>query len=194
VTFASFNNLAKMTAEVITLWARVLLAVPYSRLSLLTGQGNVGAERVRSAFGQHGIPAERLVLLPRRPKEQYWRLYHDVDMGLDPFPYNGCVTTCDTLWMGVPVIALAGKTCLSRQGVNLLSNLKLHEWIAETPDAYVAIARRWADDLGQLRSLRAELRERMRASPLVDAARFTRHLEEAYHNMWLRRRGLPAGA
>lgn len=184
VTFGSFNNLAKTPPAVIALWARILNAVPRSRLLLLNSPDRRGTQRVQEEFQKHGIGPDRVELVKRRPREEYLAVYNQVDIGLDPFPYNGGVTTCDALWMGTPVISLAGPTYVARQGVVLLANLGLRELIADTPDAYVTIATRLAGDLNQLRSLGKGLRERMRKSPVVDAARYLRNLEAAYRTIW----------
>jgi predicted O-linked N-acetylglucosamine transferase (SPINDLY family) len=136
-----------------------------------------------------GVAAGRVTLLGRTAtREDYLRLHHAVDICLDPFPFNGVTTTCDALWMGVPVVSLAGTTWVSRVGVSLLSHLGLADLIGATPDAYVAAATRLAHDLPRLRELRAGLRARMRGSTLMDGPRFTRHLEEAYRRMWERPR------
>ena len=110
--------------------------------------------------------------------------YNNIDIALDPFPYNGTTTTCDALWMGVPVIALAGKTHVSRVGVSQLSNIGLPELIAADKDAYVEIAVALANDVPRLAELRSGLRQRMHISPLMDAPRFTRNLEAAFMQMW----------
>lgn len=183
VTLGCFNNPAKVTDEVIALWARILHALPDARLMLLTGQGQLGNQRVQAAFTRHGIRG-RITWVPRQSPEEYLKLYHAVDLCLDPFPYNGGVTTCDALWMGCPVVALAGHTYAARQGVTLLSNAGLPELAAETPDAYVETAAWLAKDRPKLRRLRGELRCRMQKSPLTDAVRLTRHLEAAYRRMW----------
>jgi predicted O-linked N-acetylglucosamine transferase (SPINDLY family) len=175
VTFACLNTLAKVSEEVLALWAQVLAAVPGSRLVLPTGAG------------RHGIAPERVLLLDRAANRfEYLKRYHDVDLCLDPFPYNGVTTTCDALWMGVPVLSLAGRTCVSRQGVRFLRNVGLDALIAETPADYVRLAAELAGDLTRLADLRRGLRERMRDSPLMDGPRFTRHLEAAYGDMWER--------
>jgi predicted O-linked N-acetylglucosamine transferase (SPINDLY family) len=186
VTFASFNNLAKVNVHVIALWARVLAALPGARLLLLRARDEHGVRRVDAEFARHGVAPGRVTWMTRRPRREYLELYHQVDVGLDPFPYNGCVTTCDALWMGVPVISLAGSMSVGRQGVSLLSNVGLAELVASDGDDYVRIAQSVAGDLGRLRGLRAELRDRTRASPLVDAGRFTRHLEDAYLRLYER--------
>jgi predicted O-linked N-acetylglucosamine transferase (SPINDLY family) len=184
VTFGSFNNLAKVTAEALAVWSRILTALPTARLLLIHGGSSLGQRRVLDALARNGVPPERVTMLERMSKDRYLALYHSVDIGLDSFPYNGGVTTCDALWMGVPVICLAGKTCASRQGVSLLSNLGLPELAADTPDGYVAVATALATDLERLPHLRAGLRDRMRNSPLTDAPRFVRHLEDAYRRIW----------
>jgi predicted O-linked N-acetylglucosamine transferase (SPINDLY family) len=110
--------------------------------------------------------------------------YNNIDIALDPFPYNGTTTSCDALWMGVPVIALAGKTHVSRVGVSQLTNIGLTELITADTDSYVDIAVALANDLPRLAQLRGGLRERMKASPLMDTPRFTRNLERAFQEMW----------
>jgi predicted O-linked N-acetylglucosamine transferase (SPINDLY family) len=186
VTFGSFNNLSKVTAEVIALWSRVLAAVPGSRLLVLAGAGRGGDERVRAAFARHGVREDRVTLVGRRGREEYFRLHHQVDVCLDTFPYTGCNTTADALWMGVPVVSLAGATCMARQGIAALAHVGLEGLVVQTPAAYVEAAVRLAGDLPRLRELRAGLRERMSRSPLTDVPRFARHLEEAYRGMWRR--------
>ncbi|MGD0465031.1 MAG: hypothetical protein ABSB74_21315, partial [Tepidisphaeraceae bacterium] len=111
-------------------------------------------------------------------------LYHRVDLALDTYPYHGTTTTCEALWMGVPVVSLAGRTHASRVGVSLLSNVGLPEFIARTPQQYVQIATGLAGDLPRLAELRRTLRPRMQASPLMDAPRFARNVEAAYRRMW----------
>src|SRR5262249_27421898 len=132
----------------------------------------------------HGIAANRLRLLGWTSFSQYLAHFHEVDVGLDPFPFQGHTTTCHALWMGVPVVVLAGRTPLSRVGVSLLTNLGLDELIADTPEAYVRAAARLALDLDRLAELRAGMRERLRRSPLLDGPGFTGRLEEAYRRIW----------
>jgi predicted O-linked N-acetylglucosamine transferase (SPINDLY family) len=187
VTFGSFNNLAKVTPEVLALWARLLTALPRSRLALLTDGGAHGHRRLAEAFVGHGVDPGRLTFLGRRPRGEYLQLFQGVDICLDPFPFAGSNTTCDALWMGVPVVTLAGRTCASRQGVTLLSHLGLHDLIADTAQAYLAIATRLAADANRLCALRAGLRARMRRATLTDATRYCHQLEEAYRWMWQRR-------
>jgi predicted O-linked N-acetylglucosamine transferase (SPINDLY family) len=187
VTFGSFNNLAKISREVMTVWAQILRAVPGARLTLKNSglDGSSAQQRVRQVFREAGVAPERLELLghEQSPKAHLQR-YHAIDIGLDPFPYNGATTTCEALWMGVPVITLAGRTHAGRVGVSQLSNLGLTELIARSPEEYVDIAVRWAADRERLSTLRQELRARLSASPLTDAPRFTGNLEQAYREMW----------
>ncbi|MFI5455309.1 MAG: tetratricopeptide repeat protein [Isosphaerales bacterium] len=181
VTFASLNTLAKLSEDVLALWLQVLAAVPGSRLLLRTGEGRAGEERIRAVVSRHGVSPERVLLLGRTPTRlDYLKPYLEVDLALDPFPYNGITTTCDALWMGVPVLTLAGRMSVSRYGVRFLNNVGLDELITDSPKAYLRLAAELALDLDRLASLRSGLRERMSRSPLMDAARFTRNLELAF--------------
>ena len=186
ITFACLNNFTKVTPPTIECWARVLDAVPGSRLMLLLGDAENPAARqqVEQAFARHGIAPERLELVGKRPLADYLALHHRIDIALDPFPYNGGTTSVHSLWMGVPVVTLAGKTAVSRVGVTILANAGLAKLIAQSVDEYVEIARRLAADTARLGKMRAELRAQMQASPLFDAEALTRALEDAYRNMW----------
>jgi predicted O-linked N-acetylglucosamine transferase (SPINDLY family) len=186
VTFASLNRLAKLNPAVLDLWARILAAVPGSRLMLqANGLGDPGTqEHLLREFVRRGIGPGRVLMLEWGSFVDYLVNLGRADVGLDTFPFNGHTTSCHCLWMGVPFVTLAGRLPVARVGVSLLSNLGLSDLIAETPDAYLATAVRLAGDLDRLRQLRAGLRERMSASPLLDARTFTRRLEEAYRLMW----------
>jgi predicted O-linked N-acetylglucosamine transferase (SPINDLY family) len=135
-------------------------------------------------FRSKRIDAERVEFIPMMPMPRYLREHHRVDIALDPFPYGGGTTTCDALWMGVPVITLAGQTAVGRAGVSLLNNVGLPEFIASSPEEYLSIATRLAGDLPKLAELRAGLRQRMSRSPLMDARRFAADMESAYRQMW----------
>lgn len=188
-TFGSFNNLAKMGPPVVELWARVLAAVPGSRLFLKTAQLKTPAtrKRVTDAFAAHAIGPERLILEADIPNHaEHLAAYHRVDIALDTFPYNGVTTSAEALWMGVPVLTLAGERFLSRQGLGLLMNAGLPGWVASNPDDYVAWAVKWAANLPELARLRASMRERLQASAGFDAPRFARHFEDALWQMWRR--------
>lgn len=189
ITFASFNNFAKITPEVIRLWARILAAVPGSRMMIKTRglQDERLQQAIREQFQTHGIGPERLLILGAIPSQiVHLAQYHQVDISLDTFPYHGTTTTFEALWMGVPVVTLAGDRHASRVGASILSNAGLPELVAGSGDEYCAIAMALANDLPRMQMLRTELRTRIMASPLVDAPGFTRHLEAAYREMYRR--------
>jgi protein O-GlcNAc transferase len=185
VTFGCYNNFAKASRPTLNLWARVLQALPGSRLVLLAPVGRCH-DLVRRLFERAGITGDRVSLVGRADRCAYLERYHGLDLSLDPFPYNGHTSTLDSLWMGVPVVTLAGRTAVGRGGVSILSNVGLPELIARTPEEYVAIAVELAGDLSRLRALRAGLRARMEASPLRDGRQFAAGIEAAFRGMWER--------
>ena len=190
VTFGSFNNFSKINPGVLQLWSGVLKQVPGSRLLLkcpaltdATVRENVGA-----ALQALGIGAERVDLLGHtRTRQEHLALYARVDIALDTFPYNGTTTTCEALWMGVPVLSLVGKHHAGRVGASLLSAADLTDWLADTPESFVATAQARAADLGGLGQLRGVLRGKLADSTLSDAAGFVCHLEESLRQIWLER-------
>ncbi|MDX1484314.1 MAG: tetratricopeptide repeat protein [Alphaproteobacteria bacterium] len=187
VTFGSFNNLSKVTPKVVEAWSRLLEKVEGSRLIIKSGPmaDEETRQRYEALFAECGIGSERLELLSRIPsKSGHLGAYGRVDIGLDPFPYNGTTTTCEALWMGVPVVTLLGDRHSGRVGASLLTRLGLTELIAEDREAYVETAVALAGDLDRLAGLRARLRQRMTASPLCDAKGFARRIEAAYRRMW----------
>jgi predicted O-linked N-acetylglucosamine transferase (SPINDLY family) len=183
LVFASLNTLSKINPAVVSLWARILQALPQARLML----GNVTdaeiAQRLASQFAQNGIAPERLILKPQMSTADYLALHQRIDIGLDPFPYNGGTTTMHSLWMGVPVITLAGQYAISRFGVSLMSRVGLAGFICQSKDDYVQCAIRLANDLPALDQVRQSLRQRMSAPEWAPAS-ITRHLETAYREMW----------
>jgi protein O-GlcNAc transferase len=183
ITFGCLNNFCKINDEVLRLWGRVLQSIPDSRLMLLTSEGS-HRERTLRTIGEAGIAADRIEFCPPRPRPQYLELYHRIDLGLDSFPYNGHTTSLDSLWMGVPVVTLAGRTVVGRAGLSQLTNLDLRELVAETPETFVQIATGLANDRPRLAALRGSLRQRMENSPLMNAPRFARHIENAYRRVW----------
>jgi len=189
ITFGSFNHLSKINSAVLDLWAKLLVRVPASRL-LLKARGLADPEtaaRVRAVFARLGVAADRLELrYDDLSVVAHLELYHSVDVALDPFPYNGTTTTCEALWMGVPVVTLAGQTHASRVTASLLTHLGRPEWIACTEDEYIEICAGLVFILPRLTEARAAQRERMQFGPLCEAARFTAHLETAYRGMWHR--------
>jgi predicted O-linked N-acetylglucosamine transferase (SPINDLY family) len=187
VTFGCFNNLAKINAEVVAAWTAILHALPHARLLLKTQQfaDAPTCARVRGWFAERGIDPARILLQPGAPHRAFLAAYADVDIVLDPFPYSGGLTTCEALFMGVPVLALPGETFASRHSLSHLCNVGLDaDWVARDPADYVARAVRAAADLPALAALRAALRTRVLASPLCDAPRFGQSLGTALRHAW----------
>ncbi|WP_348545012.1 tetratricopeptide repeat protein [Chthoniobacter sp.] len=183
ITFGSLNNFCKVNEAVLRLWAGVLARVPQSHLVLLSGVGS-HRQRILEFLEREGIEVHRVEFAERRLHRAYLELYHRLDIVLDPFPYNGHTTSLDALWMGVPVVSLAGERAISRAGLSQLSNLGLPELIAQSEDDYVAIATQLGGDLPRLAELRATLRGRMETSVLMDAPRFARSIEAVYRTLW----------
>lgn len=184
LTFGALQNFAKVNAEVIAAWSRVLRRVPEARLLLVAPGMEQIFERIAQRFARHGIDAARIEIRGRVSVPAYLALHDRVDINLDSFPYTGGTTTCHSLWMGVPVVTLSGGTVVSRGGASVLNVVGLPELVGKSEDEYVEIAARLALDLEALERLRRGLRERVAASPLTDARRFTRDLETAYRAMW----------
>lgn len=188
LTFGSFNRQDKLHPLLLARWAEILHSAPESRL-LLKNRA-LGAPAVRQeiakTFAQQGVAPERLLL--RGPSDHAAMLaeYAEVDIALDPYPYNGGLTTCECLWMGVPIIALEGERMIGRQTAAMLRLLGLDDWVASRHDDYVRLAVAKAADRAALADLRQRLRPLMAASPLVDAAGFCRDLEAAFRDMWRR--------
>jgi predicted O-linked N-acetylglucosamine transferase (SPINDLY family) len=185
VTFGCLNNFSKTNDGVLALWARVLIATPRSRLLILAHEGS-HRQRARDVLRAHGIQSDRIEFAGYRRRDLYLELFGQIDIGLDTVPYNGHTTSLDSFWMGVPVVTLVGNTVVGRAGASQLTNLRLPELIARTPDEYVAIATALAQDTARLATLRHTLRERMQSSPLMDAPRFARGVETAYSEIWRR--------
>jgi protein O-GlcNAc transferase len=183
ITFGSFNNQVKYNDPLLGLWARLLQAIPESRLVLqirTPGFRRHILDLMRSA----DIAPQRLSFIPPMLRPDYLRAYDQIDIALDPLPYNGITTTCDALFMGVPVLTLVGQTVCGRAGYSQLMNLRLPELITYSPDQFIATATTLARDLPRLQSLRSSLRRRMEQSPLMDAPTFTHAIETAYRQMW----------
>jgi protein O-GlcNAc transferase len=176
-TFGCLNNFCKVNQPLLELWARVLDAVPRSRMLLLAPPGS-RRDWVRQTLG------DRVDFLSRDSRLNYLRYYNQIDLGLDTLPYNGHTTSIDSMWMGVPVVTLIGKTVVGRAGFSQLSNVGLTELAATTPEQFIEIARKTAADLPKLAELRRTLRQRTRSSPLMDGERFARDIESAYRRMW----------
>lgn len=188
LTFASFNNLTKVNPTVIAAWAQILREVPGAKL-LIAASGDPEDEislALRARLCSYGVQAERVQYAGRQNLDGFLRLHHRVDVALDPFPCSGVTTTLQSLWMGVPVITLAGDTPISRGGAGILGRLELDELVAHTQSQYVAIAARVAADHKYLAALRNSLRDRIAASTFSDPKTVTHNLESTYRQIWQR--------
>lgn len=202
VTFGSFNHPAKINDDVLYLWARLLREIRESRLMLkYRGCFNEAPlqARIRRAAINAGVEPERFVLVgEREDREVHLARYRDIDIALDPFPFSGSTTTFEALWMGVPVVTLAGKNMASRWSAAMLGTLKLDSWVADSAAAYIGIALDLARDATRLAEIRSSLRERVMHSPLCDNIRGTRHIERVLRAIWRRwcatREASPPGA
>jgi len=195
VTFGCYNNFFKQSGTFLDTAAKLLLAIPGARLTLKGGplySASV-ADGVRARFAAAGVAPDRLVLLGwTTTYDDHLAAYRDIDIALDSFPYAGTTTTCEALSMGVPVVTLQGDRHAARVGASLLSALGLNEWVARSTDEFVSTCVRLAADVEGLKAHRAGLRERMRASPLMDEHALTLALEDAYLKMWTDRLSLAA--
>ncbi|MFM9967453.1 MAG: tetratricopeptide repeat protein [Burkholderiales bacterium] len=184
MTYGSFNNFNKIDRPTIELWAAMLRDQPSARLMLLTIPESEVRQILLRGFAEQGIDAARLIFHGRLSNVEFHRAMLEADIALDPVTVNGGTTTCESLWMGVPVISLTGTRFLSRAGLSILNTIGMQDLAAATTDDYLRIATRLAGNLPQLANMRATLRTRMQASPLMDEARFTRGVEAAYREMF----------
>jgi predicted O-linked N-acetylglucosamine transferase (SPINDLY family) len=185
--FGSFNASRKINRGLIALWSRLLRETPGSTMILKSFDfaARGATERLRDEFARHGIGPDRLTFLAAtRSLAEHLALYSRMDVALDAFPYHGTTTTCEALWMGVPVVTLAGRTHAGRVGVSLLTNAGVPELIAPSEDEYVRIARETALDGPRLAAYRASLRGHIAASPICDADAFAARFQEALRAMW----------
>ncbi len=182
-TFGCLNHPGKLSDPCVDAWAAILKAVPRSRLVLLAGQSVTASEEIAARFTHRGVASDRLEVMYRLSGNDYFEAYQPFDVALDPFPYGGAVTTCDALWMGVPVLTVAGGDARGRQGVSLLSALGLTEFMADSPEQVVSLAATWADQRPALADLRISLRDMMAQSPVTDAAAYVKHLEAAFQGL-----------
>jgi len=185
VTFGSLGKTDKVNDPALKLWARALATAKDSRLVMWSPAGS-HRERTLKTLRKEGVEASRVEFVEFRPRREYLQLYHRLDIVLDTFPYNGHNTSLDALWMGVPVVSLAGNTPVSRAGLSQLTNLGLPELVARSESEYIGVAESLARDLPRLAQLRSALRARMEASVLMDAPRFAQSVEAAYRSMWER--------
>lgn len=186
VTFSCFNNLTKVSDQVIQAWARIIVGTPGSRL-LIKSQLKRDPEKSKGVidrFSANGISPDQLIFEDFESRQNYFYAHHRVDIALDPFPYPGGTTTAESLWMGVPVLTLAGTRFLERQGLGLVANVGLENWIAFDVEDYISKAIHLASDIDSLSKLRAELRQKALNSPIFDGARFAENLVAVLRQMW----------
>jgi len=188
ITFGSFNNSAKVNPLIAALWAEVLRQIEDSRLILKFNGGDdeLVRGRVFDLFKKYGIEAKRVDIFGWKRLDEHLKLYNELDIGLDTYPYNGTTTTCEAAWMGVPTLSLTGKHHCSRVGRSMLSRLGLDFFSASTPKEYVSKACALAKDTKALAAIRASMRERMSRSGFCDGKRFAGQVESAYRQMWRR--------
>jgi predicted O-linked N-acetylglucosamine transferase (SPINDLY family) len=185
ITFGCCNNLAKLSPGVVELWSNILLNIKNSKL-LIEAPGLHQKEfkkSVMSRFNSHGIDSDRLILVNRIGEMQYL-IYNQVDIALDPFPYNGGTTTCDLLWFGIPLVTLIGETEVARLGYSFVNNIGFPEWAASTKDDYLDTAIQLSSDFERLNSIRLGLRGKVESSPLMDGHKFVKNFEIAMRSMW----------
>jgi protein O-GlcNAc transferase len=192
VTFGSFNARAKISSSVVSAWATIMHRVPDSRIlfhHVFGGQAEVAREIQRSLirrFHKLGISPLRIEFVGARNLQAHLEIFNQVDLALDSFPFSGMTTTCESLWMGVPVITIIGRSHLSRVSSSFLTAVGLREFIAESTEGYIDLAVRFASALDQLAVVRQHLRTKVQSSALTDAAKYTSFLEGAYRSMWQR--------
>ena len=185
ITFGSFNNISKITTTVIKTWSKILLAIPTSRLVIKLPKLDDNKFYYNELFIQEGISRERIEFYQPTPSiEEHLSLYNTIDICLDPFPYNGATTTCEALWMGVPVITLLGNNHVGRVGASILTNIGLTDFIAHDIKDYIDLAVKMSANTKVIKELRVGLRERMQKAPLCDALSFASDIEMAYQDMW----------
>src|SRR5258708_7729696 len=184
VTFGGFNNLTKASDTLLDCWVRILVKLPTSRLRLTRVRSVQRAADIIALFGRSGVAAERIEFVPWANDPPYGQQFEGVDIALDNYPYNGVTTTCESLYVGVPVVSLYGRNGVSRSGLSLLGTLGLGELAASTPEQYVEIAVALGGDLSRLEQLRASLRARFEQSSLRDEKRFTAKFEELLRAAW----------
>ncbi len=188
LTFGSFNNYPKLSPQILHIWAQLLQQLPTAKLLIKAKQ--LADLQTKTAllhhFARFNLPPERLILIPSFIPSTIDNLktYSMVDIALDSYPYNGATTTCESLWMGIPVITLVGERHVSRMGLSLLSTLKLPQLIAHSPAEYIQIAKQLALDFSTLQTLRTTLRTNLQNSPIMDASTTTQQLEHTYQTLW----------
>jgi len=187
VVFSSFNNVAKLNEETLRVWGKILAGVPGSRIALKAASLGFPdtVDRILDCCERNGVDSGRVELRGWiKDRRQHLGLYANIDVALDTFPYNGTTTTCEALWMGVPVVSLAGDAHMSRVGATILRCVGMSDLVARSVEEYADIAIALARDAGRRKSLRVNLRNRLTVSPLLDHAGFTRKLEHHFRRSW----------
>jgi predicted O-linked N-acetylglucosamine transferase (SPINDLY family) len=184
VTFASFNNLTKASDTLLRCWVQILVKLPTAHLRLTRVLSAQRAAEIIALFGQSGVAPERIECVPYANDPPYGEQFEGVDIALDSYPYNGVTTTCESLYVGVPIVSLHGRNCVSRSGLSLLGTLGLGELAASTTEQYIEIAVALGSDLSRLEQLRASLRSRFEQSSLRDEKRFAANFEKLLRTAW----------
>jgi predicted O-linked N-acetylglucosamine transferase (SPINDLY family) len=186
ITFGSLNSFTKLNPGVHDVWARILREIPTARMFMVVPGGAAAQQRARDEYAKRDVDPSRLVMSDITPFAIYFRHFLQVDIALDPFPYAGGTTTMDALYMGVPVVTLAGGWATARAGITLMKNVGRPDWIANNTDEYVQIAKALTSDLPRLAEIRQSLRGTMIASPLMNGKNFALDMEDAYQRAWKR--------
>ncbi len=187
-TFGSVNNFAKLDLKQVQNWAEVLRQVPGSKLMFRTKAMSSAktTDQIVRAFEDHDVTADRIRFVGFNGAADYYKQLASIDLAFDPFPFNGHTTTCQSIWMGAPVLTLRAKSFRGRVGASILTRLGMADFVVDSEGEYKATAIKLATDLSRLRSLRPVLRDRMRSSPICDAVGFTRSLEDTFKSLWER--------
>ena len=187
ITFGCINKLSKVNDQVIALWSKILLAVPNSKLLLKSRElsNQKITNEILKKFNKYNIGKNHLILKGKsKTRKEVLEVYNEIDIALDPFPFQGNTSTIEAVWMGVPVVVLKGDRYLFHFGESINTNLKMHDWIAENRDEYVSKTIKFSSNIDQLSKLRANLRKIALESPIFDAPRFVEHFSNALWNMW----------
>lgn len=183
ITFGSLNNPCKINPRTLRNWAQTVRKVPDSRILMLS-DSETQRGQIRRTFGEVGVAFKRIDFVTSCSRQEYLRIYDRIDIALDPLPYNGIATTCDALWMGVPVVALTGRSAAGRAAASILNAANLPELIAHSPEQFIHTAAGLAQDVPRLISLRSKLRTQVCRSPLMDGPGFARQVEKVYRDIW----------
>jgi len=185
IVFGSFNQYERISDECLDVWCSVLERVPHSRLQILDVRTPLVRDELLYRIALRGIDNVRIETQGREPIFDYFKAIGNVVIALDTWTYNGATTTLNTLWMGVPIVALRGHRGISRGTYSIMQSLSMPELIADSRDAYVDLNVRLAQEVDWRQTLRKTLRDRLRSSPLMDAPRFVADLEAGYRAMWV---------